>query len=361
MHGVRLAYEALAWGRYVADYTHAWKIVSAADHPNLGVCLDSFHILSRGLDPAGIRDIPAEKLFFVQLSDAPQVGMDVLQWSRHYRCFPGQGGFDLTGFMQDVLAAGYTGPLSLEVFNDVFRQADAERTATDALRSLIALEESLARLPRIDQPSGTPRVELAAPPAPAEPSGLAFVEITVDPLAELAAEHLLRRAGFAHVASHRSKPVRMWQQGEARVLLNRTRPAEKDRPRGAGAVSAIAMETDDAARLAARAQQLLAPAIPRAYGPGEADLFATAAPDQTQVFFCQTRQRMAKAGSATSKCCPGRSRTAPRRSPASTTSGCPSRRTTSMRPRCSTGRCSVCARTTAWTSPIRTGWCAPGP
>jgi 4-hydroxyphenylpyruvate dioxygenase len=88
MHSVRIAYEALAWGRYVADYTHAWKIVSAVDHPNLGVCLDSFHILSRGLDPAGIRDIPADKLFFVQLSDAPQVGMDVLQWSRHYRCFP---------------------------------------------------------------------------------------------------------------------------------------------------------------------------------------------------------------------------------------------------------------------------------
>ena len=41
--------------------------------------------------------------------------------------------------------AGYAGPLSLEVFNDVFRQADAGRTAVDALRSLIALEESVPR------------------------------------------------------------------------------------------------------------------------------------------------------------------------------------------------------------------------
>jgi len=78
-HGVRVAYEALAWGRYVRDYDHAWKIVAAADHPNLGVCLDSFHILSRKLDPAGIRQIPAEKIFFLQLADAPELRMDVLQ------------------------------------------------------------------------------------------------------------------------------------------------------------------------------------------------------------------------------------------------------------------------------------------
>ena len=61
--------------------------------------------------------------------------MDVLQWSRHYRCFPGQGGFDLAGLHRRVLDAGYAGPLSLEVFNDVFRQADPERMAVDAMRS----------------------------------------------------------------------------------------------------------------------------------------------------------------------------------------------------------------------------------
>ena len=102
-------------------------IVRRADHPALGLCVDSFHILSRGSDPAGIRDIPGEKLFFLQLADAPHMDMDVLQWSRHHRLFPGQGAFDLPAFLGHVLAAGYTGPLSLEVFNDVFRQADPRR------------------------------------------------------------------------------------------------------------------------------------------------------------------------------------------------------------------------------------------
>src|SRR5690554_3678374 len=52
--GIRIAYEALAWGRFVDDYRHAWRIVQLADRPNLGTCLDSFHILSRGHDPAEI-------------------------------------------------------------------------------------------------------------------------------------------------------------------------------------------------------------------------------------------------------------------------------------------------------------------
>jgi 4-hydroxyphenylpyruvate dioxygenase len=293
-HGVRVAYEALAWGRHVRDYDHAWKIVSAADHPNLGLCLDSFHILSRGLDPAGIRQVPPEKIFFLQLADAPRPAMDVLQWSRHYRCFPGQGTFDLAGFLGHVLAAGYRGPLSLEVFNDVFRQADAVRTATDALRSLVALEDSVRSVVTGWGHAGSGGVEVREPvplaqlPDPADPAGYAFVEIAVDPLAELAAERLLRRMGFALIGRHRSKPVRMWRQGEARVLLNRSRPTVEDWQRGDAAICAIAVETAEPEQWADRAEALLAPRIPRRYGPGEADLSAVAAPDGTSVFFCRT-------------------------------------------------------------------------
>lgn len=80
--GLRVAYEALAWGRFVATYQHSWEIVRRADHPALGLCLDSFHVLSRGDDTAGIRSIPGSKIFFLQLADAPPLAMDVLQWSR---------------------------------------------------------------------------------------------------------------------------------------------------------------------------------------------------------------------------------------------------------------------------------------
>ncbi len=49
------------------------------------------HTLSLKVDPRAIAQIPGDKIFFVQLADAPLLAMDVLERSRHFRCFPGQG------------------------------------------------------------------------------------------------------------------------------------------------------------------------------------------------------------------------------------------------------------------------------
>ncbi len=56
--GLRVGYEALAWGRHVNDHRDAWEIVRRADHPNIGLILDSFHTLSRNIDLRSIRSIP---------------------------------------------------------------------------------------------------------------------------------------------------------------------------------------------------------------------------------------------------------------------------------------------------------------
>ncbi|GAA1804369.1 sugar phosphate isomerase/epimerase and 4-hydroxyphenylpyruvate domain-containing protein [Planosporangium flavigriseum] len=281
--GVRIAYEALAWGRFVNTYDHSWEIVRRADHPALGLCLDSFHVLSRGSDPAAIRDIPGAKLFFLQLADAPRLEMDVLQWSRHHRLFPGQGAFDLPAFVGHVLAAGYGGPLSLEVFNDVFRQADPERAAVDAMRSLIDLQE---RLSGSGPAAVRERVRIAdLPPAP-DLSGYAFTELAVDEVSGPQVAGALAALGFTHTGQHRSKPVQLWQQGSARVLLNAA--SQGTGCPGGAAVSALAVESADPARSARRAEALLAPVLPRTRGADEANLSAVAAPDGTSVFFCRT-------------------------------------------------------------------------
>jgi 4-hydroxyphenylpyruvate dioxygenase len=268
-HGVRIAFEALAWGRHISDYRDAWSVVERADHPALGTCLDSFHILSRGSDPAEIQRIPGRKIFFLQLADAPVLGMDVLQWSRHHRCFPGQGGFDLAAFMGHVQAAGYDGPWSLEVFNDHFRQAEPERIAIDARRSLLALGDQVGAA--------------TVPPAPSA-ERFAFAELAVGPESGDRAAEVLEAMGFAHVGPHRSKPVHQWRQGDARVLLN-----HGDGHAGRHAlVSALGVESADPDAAAARAKDLGAALLPRRRGPGEADLAAIAAPDETTVLFCRT-------------------------------------------------------------------------
>jgi 4-hydroxyphenylpyruvate dioxygenase len=262
--GMRIAYEALAWGRTVDLWQRSWDAVRRADHPAVGLCLDSFHILSRSSAAPELSEVPGDKIFFLQLADAPRKDMDVLQWSRHYRLFPGEGAFDLVAFTEAVLGAGYRGPLSLEVFNDVFRQSSPVRTAIDAVRSLAALEAGLGnhRPPR--------RIDAA------------FVELSVTPTNLASAEHALSALGFSRSATHRSKKVTAWKQADATILLTVITNAPED---DSSAIAAIAFDTEDPAGFAASAEDLHVAALPRVVRQGEADLPAVAAPDGVAVFF----------------------------------------------------------------------------
>ncbi len=289
-HGITLAYEALAWGRHVDDYEHSWRIAKAADHPHLGICLDSFHILSRGTDPAAIRAIPSRKIAFLQLADAPLLTMDVLQWSRHHRCFPGQGAFDLATFLEHVIAAGYRGPLSLEVFNDTFRQSDAAPTAIDAMRSLLYLEESLRQ--RLDTATGatgheqTPApdrdgIDLFTPPAPGTLQSLAFVELAVGDGEEQVLAALLGALGFRRFGRHRTKQVELWRHGAIHLVVNREEP-----PQDGPSVRAVGLRTRDSLAAADRAEAYLAPLLPSRRGTHEADLPSVRVPGGTTLIFC---------------------------------------------------------------------------
>jgi len=272
-HGIRLAYEALAWGKYVDDYRRAWRIVELADHPAVGTCLDSFHILSRGHDPVAIEEIPGDKIFFLQLADAPALTMDVLSWSRHHRLFPGEGSFDLPAFLEHVLRAGYSGPISLEVFNDTFRQTDVLRTAQQAKRSLTWLEDQVARrateVRRADGPTRLPDI--------GQPAGLDFVEVKAEDAGEV--DVMLRQLGFTFRGRHRSKPVRLWTQGRARVVCN-----EQQARDWAPTLAAIGFEVGDPGASAQRARDLDAPSVFRRSLAGEQELSVFRAPDGTEVF-----------------------------------------------------------------------------
>ncbi|WP_248763487.1 sugar phosphate isomerase/epimerase and 4-hydroxyphenylpyruvate domain-containing protein [Pseudarthrobacter sp. SSS035] len=300
-HGVRVAYEALAWGKYVSDYEHAHKLVEAVDHPNLGTCLDSFHILSRNWDTAPIEAFNPDKIFFVQVADAPKLSMDVLSWSRHYRVFPGEGQFELAKFMGHVVRAGYSGPVSLEIFNDVFRQSDVERTAVDAMRSLIWLEEQSAKWLDAASDAGTGTgaagtqapgrrrypMELATLPQVAEPAGYNFAEVRAADTQGL--ETVLGQLGFEFNGRHRTKDVQLWSMGHARVIINEAAPADGDGAAGdaSPAIAALGFDVASPVIAAARAQQLRAPAVPRKSQANEEVFQGFAAPDSTEIFLCQ--------------------------------------------------------------------------
>jgi sugar phosphate isomerase/epimerase len=139
--GVRIGYEALSWGRHVNQYTQSWEAVELADHANLGVVLDSFHMLANQADLDGLQDIPSDKIALVQLSDFMwrdiRSAEERLETARHLRVFPGEGAHskELSDLLRRLDRGGYRGDYSFEVFNDDYLQLSPDIVARRAHRA----------------------------------------------------------------------------------------------------------------------------------------------------------------------------------------------------------------------------------
>jgi len=224
------------------------------------------------------------------MADAPILAMDVLQWARHFRNFPGQGQFDVTTFFAQVLRSGYAGTLSLEIFNDVFRETPNRRTAVDAMRSLLWLESEVrGRLERGDATARRvqARVELADPPLATALAGFAFIEFGVDDEAAAQLADLLGHLGFVRAGRHRSKRVTLFRQGDILLIVN-AEPGSDARERFAeqgACVSAVGVFSDDAARAVSRGATLLSARFDSPLGVGELRLPALRSPGGMLVHF----------------------------------------------------------------------------
>ncbi|WP_417733666.1 bifunctional sugar phosphate isomerase/epimerase/4-hydroxyphenylpyruvate dioxygenase family protein [Roseovarius sp.] len=266
--GLRVGYEALAWGRHVNDHRDAWEVVRRAEHDNVGLILDSFHSLGRKIDPETIRRIPGDKIFFVQLADAPLIDMDLLYWSRHFRNMPGEGDLDVTAFMRAVVATGYGGPISLEIFNDQFRGGPPATIAKDGYRSLVALMDDVRR----EEPGTT--LDLPDIPAKSLVRGVSFVEFASRGEEATALEAMLETLGFVHAGTHIAKTLSLWVQGDVRIVINRetTGYASSAYAMHGTTVCDVGIAVEDAAATVSRATQLGAQPFNQPVGPGEIDI-----------------------------------------------------------------------------------------
>ncbi len=283
--GMRIGYEALAWGRWVKDWTAAWDIVRAADRDNLGIVLDSFHICARGNPIEPIAYLPAEKIALVQVADAPAIAMDPLSLSRHYRCYPGQGDYPIVDYLDAVTRSGYRGPLSLEIFNDQFRGASAAAVAIDGMRSLRAAGEALAakRAARGE----APLADLAPLPPPPVVEGVEFVEFAVSDAEASELVALIEGLGFRHVGRHRSKDVDLYAEGEINFVVNREREgfAHSFSLLHGPSVCALALRVDSIDKALERASALECQSYVGKIGPGEATVPAVAGVEGSLIYF----------------------------------------------------------------------------
>ena len=258
--GINVGFEALAWGRHIRDYRDAWEVVRRADHPSVGIILDSYHTLAPDYPVDPIRSIPADRITFVQLADAPRLEMDLLQLSRHFRCFPGQGDLEIDGFMAALEATGYDGWLSHEIFNDRFRMASPRQIARDGERSLI-------------QMTGRARGG-ATLPKPTRTEGVAFLEFAVSEAEAAPLGDLFTGLGFELAGRHRSKDVTWWRQAEINLVINTESDgfAHSHYITHGPSVAAIGLWVGDAMAQLDRAQALLAQGFRQPVGPGELEI-----------------------------------------------------------------------------------------
>ena len=148
---IRIAYEALSWGRHVNEYPHAWRLVEAADHPSLGLALDSFHLLATATGLEALEDVDPTRIFLVQLADfmwqetrSPEERIDT---ARHLRVFPGEGAHsaEVAELVRRLDEAGYRGDYSFEVFNDDYRALPLATVAGRARRAAKWVTDHVSR------------------------------------------------------------------------------------------------------------------------------------------------------------------------------------------------------------------------
>jgi 4-hydroxyphenylpyruvate dioxygenase len=287
--GLRVGFEALAWGRHISDYRDAWEVVRRADHASVGLVLDTFHIFARKTNLNAVPAIPGDRIFLVQLADAPWLDMDVIQWSRHFRCFPGQGDLPLVDFMAAVRATGYQGDLSLEIFNDQFRAGSPRAVAVDGQRSLAFLMDQLR-----ERDAGA-AADIPAMPPRSTCRGVQFIEFAVDDRTADELGTYLGGIGFRAVARHKSKAVTRWAQGDINIVINQDKEgfAQAHYVTHGPSVCALALKVASAAATLDRAEKLHDTPFRSKIGPGELEIPAVRGLGGSLLYFLDAGSRLA--------------------------------------------------------------------
>jgi 3-dehydroshikimate dehydratase len=288
--GLRVAFEALAWGRHINDYRDSWEVVRRADHSAIGLVLDTFHILVRGTDLTPIRSIPKDRIFLVQVADAPRLNMDYLSWSRHFRCFPGQGDLALGAFMEALQATSFDGLLSLEIFSDRFRAGSTRSVAIDGQRSLLFMLDQLRKATGVNV-AGIPPL-----PPPARVGGVEFLEFAMDEGSAAVFEKVLEGLGFTRAGIHKSKDVTHWRQGDINIVVNREKEgfAHSFNIAHGPSVCAMALRVDDASAATGRARKLLDQPFRQAVGPGELNIPAVRGVGGSLLYFVDGKTELGR-------------------------------------------------------------------
>jgi sugar phosphate isomerase/epimerase len=127
-HDAKIVYEFMPFDVNVNRVESVMQVVNAAETDNAGIAIDTWHMSKLGIAPEELRAIPLERLSWIELSDGQRQNMEdmVVETTQHRR-LPGEGEFDIPGYIEVALAMGYEGPWGVEVLSDELRELPIEQ------------------------------------------------------------------------------------------------------------------------------------------------------------------------------------------------------------------------------------------
>ncbi|HEY7223629.1 MAG TPA: sugar phosphate isomerase/epimerase [Micromonosporaceae bacterium] len=141
-HGTCVAYEFMYRDTTAGSLEAARSVVLGAGAANGGLALDLWHVVDLGVSTAEIRALPTGCVVAAEVSDGPLPRVPGARRSLRDRRLPGDGDFDIAGFVAAVRATGFRGPWGVEVLSAVI--GDLTLPDDSAARASLELAE-LAR------------------------------------------------------------------------------------------------------------------------------------------------------------------------------------------------------------------------
>lgn len=119
----------------------AWDLVRAADRPNGGLVFDTWHFFRGEPQFDLLETIPGDRIFQVQLDDAPAVPTGSLRAETSHRLLPGDGDLDLIKALRTLHRIGalrWVGPEVISPDLAALPVLDAATLAVDRTRAFLA-------------------------------------------------------------------------------------------------------------------------------------------------------------------------------------------------------------------------------
>jgi sugar phosphate isomerase/epimerase len=139
-HGLKFGLEFLGPAHFRDDpgFTFVYRMedmLAFAEEigSNVGVLVDSFHWHCLGGTHEALAAIPRDRLVYAHINDARDVPREAQRDDD--RLLPGEGIIDLRGFLGGLRAAGYDGPVGIEVDGPYLAQVAPDEAAERARRA----------------------------------------------------------------------------------------------------------------------------------------------------------------------------------------------------------------------------------